>query len=96
MGAPQQLRPNKINGPPTLKPPNPDQYRVSIPKAKRTALTYRAFRAFRALFPHGHNPASQKGRENMKFDHLDKTKDLAHCLQPKPAVGPPRRGAYGA
>jgi hypothetical protein len=74
MSTPQQLYPNKIKAPPTINHPNPHLYRVSIPKAKRTPLTYRAYRP---LFPH-HPHSSQKGRGKMKFDHLDKTKDLAH------------------
>jgi hypothetical protein len=37
------------------------------------AVTYRAYRAYRALFC----ARSGKGQEILKFDHLDKTKDFA-------------------
>ena len=38
------------------------------------------------IFPH-----SQRGRENMKFDHLGKTKDLAHTTQQGPGMHRPTR-----
>jgi hypothetical protein len=44
----------------------------------------------RTFVRHGHSPV--RGREIMKFDHLDKTKDLArsnrrHCVQAEPLSG---------
>ena len=44
--------------------------------ADQSKAIYRAYRAYRAVFSPA-NTGHQRGRETTKFDHLDKTNDLA-------------------
>jgi hypothetical protein len=68
---------------PVLARPNHNSHPTTKPHLSHTYTPYRAYRSYRALFLLTASNAN-KGRENTKFDHLDKTKDLA--TQP-PALG---------